>query len=198
MSVASMASVAFARRADVEPIDQAPSTSGEVAATKGLRPEAASGLASAQAAVTTYIPTEVLTVYVAVLAALAGSTANAGWGALIAFLVATPIVVWLTYAAQVRTAKGHLPTALEEWPRWEMLFGSIAFLAWAFALPQTPFAGFDWYTPALAGVAVLIVTTGLGLLAPVVAQTIVTSSSRTGRPSAPPPEASAADSPPKE
>jgi hypothetical protein len=198
MSVASMASVAYARRADVEPVNQAPSTPGEVAATKGLRPEAATTIASTQATVTTYIPTEVLTVYVAVLAALAGSTTNAGWAALVGFLIATPIVVWLSYAAQVKTAKGHLPTALQEWPRWEMLFGSIAFLAWAFALPQTPFAGFKWYTPAIAGVAVLIISTGLGLLAPIVPQMIVPASAASGAASTPPPEeGSAAKGPPE-
>jgi hypothetical protein len=44
-------------------------------------------------------------------------------------------------------------------------------MAWAFALPNSPFrdfAQFGWYSQALAGVMVLVVSTTLGLIAPIV------------------------------
>ncbi|MGB9110661.1 MAG: hypothetical protein WCC39_18390 [Telluria sp.] len=38
--------------------------------------------------------------------------------------------------------------------------------AWAFALPLSPFAQFDWYSSAIASIAGLVVSTLLGLMAP--------------------------------
>lgn len=115
-----------------------------------------------------YIPTEVLTLYVAVLASTQqkGSITWAGWAAFWSFLVATPVVVWLIYGAKIKAAQKAIPIHPRAWPVWEMFAATVAFCAWAFALPNAPFTGYIWYSSALAGVAVLVASTLLGLLAP--------------------------------
>lgn len=177
MSVSSMTNVAFARRKDVAPIDEAPKTVDEIAAAKADKPGTQGGGSSTLAAIAAYIPTEVLTVYVAVVAALGTGTAaaaasGAGWLSFLLFLVFTPLVVWLVYAGKVRRAGKALPVALRRWPKWEMFAATVAYVAWAFALPGTPFSAFGWYSTAIAAVVVLVATTALGLIAPVVAQNL--------------------------
>jgi hypothetical protein len=140
----------------------------------GEVPETQSGVSSALATITAYIPTEILVTYVAVVAAMAAAgsappPATQGlWLAFWLFLVATPVVVWLEYAGKLRTAARALPRRPRDWPRWEMVAATAGYVAWAFALPGTPFTQFSWYNPGVAGVAVLITATGLGMLTPVV------------------------------
>jgi hypothetical protein len=108
-----------------------------------------------------------LTLYVAVVAAL-GSEANdvTRWIAFAIFLPLTPLTVWLLFATQVKSSGKRIPVAVVRWPLWEMAAGTIAFLAWAIALPQTPFAQLPWYSSAIGGVVVLVVTSLLTLIAP--------------------------------
>ena len=50
---------------------------------------------------------------------------------------------------------------------WEMFAATLAYVAWTFALPNTPFAQFtNWYSSGLASFLVLIVSSGLGIVAP--------------------------------
>jgi hypothetical protein len=66
------------------------------------------------------------------------------------------------------------------WPVWEMSAATIAYIAWAFALPNTPFAQFsDWYSPGLAGFLVLVISWGLGALAPLMQRPLPTGAERT-------------------
>jgi len=118
-----------------------------------------------------YIPTEVLTLYVATIAALQGDAAGstrAGWTAFTAFLVATPIVVWLVYAAKFKAREKKLPWKPGDWPKWEMLSAIIAYLAWAYALPNSPFGEMTWYSSSVAGIVVMATAAILGLLTPLV------------------------------
>lgn len=46
-----------------------------------------------------------------------------------------------------------------------MIAATNAFLAWAFALPDSPFVQYSWYSAAIAGLVVLVVATVLPLLA---------------------------------
>jgi hypothetical protein len=180
MSVSAMTNVAYARRADVPPLNEAPTTLGEIEQAKGGTPESRSPATSAISSITTYIPTEILTLYVAVLGALQGAAqggvadrpaTRAEWIAFFFFLGATPVFVWLLYAAKVKNASKLVPLAPRKWPLWEMVAATIGYMAWAFALPNSPFrdfAQFGWYSQALAGVMVLVVSTTLGLIAPIV------------------------------
>jgi hypothetical protein len=172
MSVISMAEVAFVRRTDValplrDPAAVAPgATRFEVAAT--AIPDVQSAVTGALKVIATYIPTEVLTLYVAVLAAIrAPEPANKDLKlAFYGFLIITPLVMWLVYAAKCKAAGKRLPLAPRSWPLWEMFASTVAYTAWALTLAENPFAVSSWYSPALAAVVVLIVSTFVGLLAP--------------------------------
>jgi hypothetical protein len=183
MSINSLANAAAARRPDFPPFNSVPQRLEEIAAAAatlptpspgGVPPQQPPAAQSANAVNTAlnllfgYIPTEVLTLYVAVLAAIQkpAIVTRAEWITLWGFLVATPIVVWLVYGAKVKAAQKQMPVAPRTWPVWEMFAATVAYCAWAFALPNTPFASYSWYSAALSGIAVLVASTVLGLLAP--------------------------------
>jgi hypothetical protein len=190
MSINAMTNSAAARRPDFGPVAAPPKGFAEVAAAAAGMPAAvpAGGIAVAANGNKTkndvnttlnvlfgYIPTEVLTLYVAILGVLhkpnsqsAFQPTTADWIAFFAFLGFTPIVVWLVYGAKLKAANKPLPISFGTWPVWEMFAATIAYLAWAFALPNSPFTEYSgtWYSAALSGIAVLVTSTILGLLAP--------------------------------
>ena len=137
-------------------------------------PSGATGSVSAALQViTTYVPTETLALYVAFLAALRdGETqrvdATSALGVFCFFIAATPLFVWLVYAARLKTSGGGrtLPLHPAAWPAWEMFAATTAFAAWASGLPDSPFAG-PRMAPAIGGLLVLVTSTLLGLAAPV-------------------------------
>lgn len=172
MSVSSMANLAFARRADVEPEGEGLKTRAEVATAK----EGPGGaVSSAVSAIAAYIPTEIVTVYVAVLATLGvtrdGSAAASGVTttpilAYAVFVVLTPLVVWGLYASRAVGLGKPLPRSFASWPKWEMVAATLAFASWAAALPSSPLERYDWFTAALAGVVALVLSMLIGLFAP--------------------------------
>jgi hypothetical protein len=184
MSINALSNAAVARRADFEPAGRVPMSIGEIglaAATAPTPVDAAGGTPPAPQAnggptatlqtLTTYIPTEVLTLYVSAVAAL-GSVKNTQgqdigrWIPFWCFLVITPGMVWLAFAAKVQAAGKALPTSPAKWPVWEMAAATLAYVAWVFALPNTPFARYAQYSTGLAGFLILIVSWGLGAVAP--------------------------------
>jgi hypothetical protein len=189
MSINSLTNAALARRTDEPPIGGVPKGLGGIAKASAASPatasaESASGIDTALNVLIGYIPTEVLTLYVAVLAAIhpaSTSEATAGlaavespaitaitpgeWSTFYLFLVLTPVVVWLVFAAKLKAEQKPLPIPLATWPVWEMFAATLAYCAWAFALPS-PFADSGMYPPGLAAIGVLVVSTILGLLAP--------------------------------
>jgi hypothetical protein len=188
MSINSMTNAAAARRPDLGPVAAPPKGFADIAAAAAGMPAAvpAGGVAAAANDSQTtndvntalnvlfgYIPTEILTLYVAILGVLhkpatqqAFQPTMADWIAFFAFLTFTPIVVWLVYGAKLKVANKPLPLSFGTWPVWEMFAATVAYLAWAFALPNSPFNQYTWYSAALSGIAVLIASTALGLLAP--------------------------------
>ncbi len=174
MSIVSMTEIAFQSRTDVGNPKYVPRTYTEIAGAAGGKDSPESQVNAAIRTLTTYIPTETLTLYVAVLAALQPTTkaavASPNWAVFWWFLIVTPLVTWLVYITKVKTAGKPIPWAPFKWPLWEMAAGTIAYVAWAFALPTTPFTSLGWYSTGLAGVVVLITSTGLGLLAPLFAR----------------------------
>ncbi len=201
MSISTMTTMAYRRRTDVAGGSLSATGAGPSSAVSarlaGEMPETQSGVTSALATITAYIPTEVLITYVAVAAALTGSAATSSvgpWLAFLAFLVGTPAVVWLVYAGKVRTSGKALPIRIRHWPRWEMFAATVSYVAWAFALPGTPFGQFGWYNSGVAGVIVLVAATGLGLLTPVVGRPLVVAPEDDHR--VPPPLSPAPPSPP--
>jgi hypothetical protein len=177
MSINSLTNAAIARRLDFLPLNSVPKGIDEIAmAASTITSTSQSPAAQNSTAINTalnvlfgYIPAEVLTLYVAVLTALQGQpgkTTQGEWVVFWVFLVATPLVFWLVNAGKVKAEQKPLPLSFQEWPVWEMFAATIAYCAWAFALPNSPFTYFTWYSSGLAGIAVLIVSTVLGLLAP--------------------------------
>ena len=184
MSVNSMANAAAARRPDIVPLNVVPRGLDEIARVAFTTPTAvpapapATGAAAPRGAAPIdtvfnvlfgYIPTEVLTLYVAVLAAIdqTNKEPSATWITFWCFLIATPIVVWLVYGAKLKAAQKPLPIRYGAWPIWEMFAATVAYCAWAFALPNSPFLEYSsWYSSALSGVLVLVASTLLGLIAP--------------------------------
>ena len=186
-----MADMAFARRKDVGEPDEGLRSLDRVAEERGQKPETASTASSALAAIAAYIPTEVLTVYVAILAtfgvAVPAGEGSSGTQGLVAtaptpvvlylvFLVLAPLVVWGLYAAKARQAGRKLPVSLGAWPKWEMFAGAVAYAIWAAALPASPLGAFGWFNQAAAGVVALIVSMLLGVFAPVFASSALANS----------------------
>jgi hypothetical protein len=182
MSINAMTNAAIARRPDFEPAGPPPKTLADIARAAGTEPTPSStagkpsspatgNLDTALQTVTTFIPTEVLTLYVSAVAAL-GSIHTpehpdmGRWIPFYTFLAATPILVWVAFATKLKTTNKPIPMALKQWPVWEMVAGTLAFAAWAFALPTSPFVRFDWYSGGIAGFLILIVSGGLGAVAP--------------------------------
>lgn len=171
MSVSSMANHAVARRFPASREAQAVRPRALAAPGEEVKATPQDKVTQALEVVTAYIPTEILTLYVATIAAIQGdkaSSALAPWAAFLVFLVATPVVVWLIYAAKFRAQSDHLPWKPADWPKWEMVAGIVAYLAWALALPGNPFMEFGWYSSSLAGIAVMATAALLGLLTPIV------------------------------
>jgi hypothetical protein len=189
MSLNYITNAALARRLDFSPVGSVPQGLHEIAAAANTPPTAPTGTSpptslqsspppvsstSADTVTTAlhvicgYIPTEILTLYVAVVTVIhhPDKVTHVDWNVLWSFLVATPVVVWLVYATKVKQAGKALPAAPRKWPLWEMSAAGIAFWAWAYALPNSPFADCSWYSSAAAGIIVLVTSTILGLLAP--------------------------------
>lgn len=166
MSIASMSSVAFARRTD-----------NALATPKGVSSvnAAAHGSTGSDDAVTSalgtavaYFPTEINVLYTAVVAAVAAAAdaqLTTQWVAFIIVLVLTPVAVWFVYATRVRSSGAPLPIPVRTWPVAEMVTASVAFAIWAGALPGSPLQHIPGFTAALAGVVVLAGTAVLGWIA---------------------------------
>lgn len=181
MSITSMTNVAIARRTDFGGAT-VPKSVKEVAAATAERADTQSAGSAALKSIATYIPTEVIVLYLAALAAVRADLGTKATAETVAsqnelttfwiFLGLTPVFVWLVYGGKVKTGGAAIPYLPAEWPMWEMIAATIAFGAWAYAVPDSPFTRFEWYTVALGTFVVLVASTALGLLAPLVQQPI--------------------------
>lgn len=162
MSINSMTNVAM----------RSPRTTRELATAATGEATSEDPVTTALTLIVTYIPSEVIATYVAVMSVIRDTSRKSltpelwvFWG----FLIATPIVVWLIYAAKTRSAQpsAPLPLTIRKWPKWEMVAATIAFLVWALALPDNPFTHGQMILTALSGVGVLVISVALGLLAPI-------------------------------
>ncbi|NYI58495.1 hypothetical protein [Cellulomonas soli] len=126
--------------------------------------------ASPLAQLVKYIPTETITLYVAVVAALGEpevpegkELSDADFGPLwlatgILFVVTLLLTVGLSFRAQKDAGQTFA------WPHFEIIASAAAFLVWAFSLPSTPLRdlpGFDysaWNSVIILGGSVTIAT----------------------------------------
>ncbi len=185
MSISSMTNVAMARRVDVETDEVVPvTTTGIVGATSGT-PESRTGVAGAMQIIMTYVPTEILALYTSISTAIqsVGTSSNnnleqsfmSAWIAFWACFAMTPISVWLLYASKVKQAGKRLPIGFRTWPKWEMFAATLAFVAWAFAMPGSPFRSFEgFYSPGVAAIVLPCTAMLIGLAAPIMHQELKT------------------------
>ena len=116
-----------------------------------------------------YIPTEVVTLYIACVSALPAvhddikeiTSVRMYW----AFVVLTPMLFILMYYNQLVVADQPFPKFLQ-WPWWRIFASTIAFSVWALAVPN------DFFTTksaaVLSGIGAAFVSTLLSLLGPIV------------------------------
>jgi hypothetical protein len=175
-----MTNVAISRRMDELGMGKPPANLAETAEAASSKPGTQTTGSATLEAIAAYIPTEVVGLYIAALAAVrAGEPVRSGVSsgqiaAFWIFLIGTPVTVWMLYSGKVKSGGKKLPISPRKWPLWEMSAAATAFGAWAYALPDSPFARFSWYTTALGTLVVLIVSTLLGLIAPIVQRPLKT------------------------
>jgi hypothetical protein len=128
-----------------------------------------SSVTEALAAVAAYVPTEVLTAYTLTLALAVGNKPlSLSW--YFAFVVLTPVFVWLVFAAKCREQNRPF-LSWRLWPWWEAGAACVAFTAWSAALPQTAFQRFGWYSSGVAAVVLAVISGVLPLVGTVVTKT---------------------------
>lgn len=114
--------------------------------------------------ITRWIPTETITVYVALLALVAplaphSPSFTSRWVLFGLMTAANPIVVVLLVMAKKESGdKFKLPV-------FEMIIASIAFAAWAFALPDTPLSSISGYGITWNAAILTVTTTAITLVA---------------------------------
>ncbi|MDX1664765.1 MAG: hypothetical protein R3272_13315 [Candidatus Promineifilaceae bacterium] len=134
---------------------------------------AGNGISNALEMLIRYIPTEAVTLYVAVLAAAPSVRAAipefAAETIYWAFVILSPFLVLAIYASK-RAAEGMdpLPVA-RNWPWWEMFAATVGMAAWGLAVPGNPYSD-GAAMGTLAAVLVLFSSTLLSVLEPLVRQ----------------------------
>jgi hypothetical protein len=123
-------------------------------------------------ALTKYIPTETITIFVATMSALLAIAKLKGaagfdmtywaWVAYIACALLTPILVWAIAFIAFRPKKAAQPDAVFKWPIFRMIAATIAFLVWALAVPGLLE---DAIGQIFAGLGAVIVSTLLSIAA---------------------------------
>lgn len=90
-----------------------------------------------------YIPTESVTLYIATLAAAPSLQQALGFATVEViywfFAVLTPILFILIYLGKRRAANLPVIPKRLEWPIWGVVSATIAFMAWALAVPSGPY-----------------------------------------------------------
>ena len=116
-----------------------------------------------------YIPTEVVALYTAACSAMAAATASPSTQRLTywSFVAGTPVLFLLLLAGKRRRAQLSIFPPLKEfwskWPWWKLIASTIAFAAWAVAIPSTPY----WTDQAgriVAAFAAVLVSTFLAVI----------------------------------
>lgn len=115
-----------------------------------------------------YIPTEVITLYVAALSAeqaLRDATGfvDAVW-ILWFFVALTPALLLLIFVSKLAAAGAPLPGP-RSWPWWKMIAATIAFMVWALAVPGNPYL--RGTASAVAGLGAMLTSTLLHLVTPI-------------------------------
>jgi hypothetical protein len=111
----------------------------------------------------TYIPTEVVTTYIAILDLFRDAEKTWVWAIFWFFLAMTPIAVWVTYVVKAKWNPIQLLLAPGRWPWGPMVAATVAFVAWAAAVPGSVMKTLAWFRPGFGMAAVILATFLIGL-----------------------------------
>jgi hypothetical protein len=123
---------------------------------------------NALSALVEYIPAEIIVLYLATLSALP-VIKEAIWdkidalGLYLGFALLTPVLFFLIYVGKRRAAGFSWKTEWKKYPWWLTVAATLAFLAWALAVPESPFLDSE-SGRALSGLVALIASVFLGVL----------------------------------
>lgn len=119
-----------------------------------------------------YIPTESVTLYIAASSITTALITLVPWLSperiYWFFAALTPLLVLLIYLGKHRDVSGKSISFLSvsKWPLWRMFAATVAFLAWALAVPNNPYIGDNITLGSVAGFIALFTSTILGVLEP--------------------------------
>ncbi|HEV3167018.1 MAG TPA: hypothetical protein VGZ22_23615 [Isosphaeraceae bacterium] len=122
----------------------------------GAVPVGTTGVGQALSSIGTYIPTEVMATYLAILAAIPSDRGHGfQWLMFWVFLIFTPIVVWLGVAV-ARQSQGIVVKPAQQWPWWSMIAATVAFAAFVVVLPGSVTRDISWYEAWMGTVAIIL------------------------------------------
>lgn len=145
----------------------------EIPPIEGSRLERTSGEGGAASAalerLAAFVPTEVLTLYVAVLAAADTSADLLRWVITGVCMLLAPLAVLIAHrersnATNEALRKMNRPPLNPATPKWPMAASFVSFALWVLVLPGTVAASLDFYNSRLALVVLLFGEFGIGLL----------------------------------
>jgi len=116
------------------------------------------GLGRALDSIGTYIPTEVMATYLAILAVIPAFAGHRyQWLVFWLFLAATPIVVWLGVSAAHPGQGLTLPvSAIRQWPWLSMFAATLAFAVFAISVPGSVVSYLSWYQAWMSTAAIIL------------------------------------------
>ncbi len=130
---------------------------------------------SAVEALTKYIPTETITLYIATVSSgealrqlLPGlSQDELQFRLYLGFVAFNPVILLLLFLRDLATAGRPWKIPVRDWPWWNLVASTISFAVWALAVPGTKILPISTAASGVfSGLAALFVSTGLNLLAP--------------------------------
>lgn len=118
-------------------------------------------------ALTRYIPTEIVTLYIPAVSMLVENTAVTAPALYWLFGASTPFILVVVYQGQ-RKANGERLASLRQLPWWRMAASTIAFLVWALSVPgmPLPFISEAKGSTIIAGFSAIFVSVILNLFEP--------------------------------
>jgi hypothetical protein len=129
-------------------------------------------ISDALSAVAAYVPSEVIAIYTLTIATtVSPKAANGEPGVLplsvfFAFLFATPLLEWLVFVVH-KIETDHNRDILRQplqWPYWEATAATIAFAVWSATMPRSAFSNYNWYSPNISGIVLVVVSLLLPLV----------------------------------
>ena len=150
MSIMRMIALAGARQAQ----RLQPSATTAATTPSGVPTTQTQVLDSAMDKVVAFIPSEVIGIYVSGMGVISPSSYNVKWAIFGVAIILIPIFMALSYLAARKSAVIILPSI--RMLGLLFLFALIAFIAWAAAMPATPFLMFSTNATQIGGFAVIV------------------------------------------